>query len=266
MYWHDFFYFSKGERRALILLLCLITIAGILLIMNEKPAQTEKSAVEKTESDAVTANQSSGALSPVPDSVAGHSSASSEKPSGRSAVSRNKPKYTTDRKTTVPEKKKETVPERVERIISYSRPSSYVRTEKFEKGTLVELNTADTTILKKVPGIGSVYAKRIVGYRNLLGGYYSVMQLSEVYGVDEERYNALASWFTADTSQIIKLPVNELSQDSLRRHPYINYNQAKIITQLRRQKGKITGWENLRLLDEFKEIDIIRLQYYLSFE
>jgi DNA uptake protein ComE-like DNA-binding protein len=165
----------------------------------------------------------------------------------------------------VAENKKETVVERVTRIASSPRPS-YPRAEKFEKGVVVELNTADTVTLKKVPGIGSSYARRIVGYRNLLGGYYSVMQLSEVYGIDEERYNEFAPWFTADPSLINKLPVNQLSQDSLRRHPYIDYNQAKIITRLRRQKGKLAGWENLRLLDEFKEIDLVRLQYYLSFE
>jgi DNA uptake protein ComE-like DNA-binding protein len=274
MFWHDFFYFSKGERRALILLLCIVAIAGILLIKKDDSVQPEKPVVGQTESDTVnnvqnnTANQLSGALSPAPGSVAGRSPASSEKSSGRPATSQRKSektKYTADRTTTSPENKKETVSERVQRITSYSRPS-YVRTEKFEKGTVVELNTADTTTLKKVPGIGSAYAKRIVGYRNLLGGYYSVIQLSEVYGIDEERYNALAPWFTADTAQISKLPVNQLSQDSLRRHPYINYNQAKIITQLRRQKGKITGWENLQLLDEFKAIDVFRLQYYLSFE
>jgi DNA uptake protein ComE-like DNA-binding protein len=265
MFWRDFFYFSKGERRALILLLCVVAIAGILLIKKDESVQPEKPVVGRIESDTVnnTADRSSEALS-----VAGRSSASSEKSSGRPAVSQHKSektKYTADRTTTSPENKKETVSERVQRITSYSRPS-YVRAEKFEKGTVIELNTADTTTLKKVPGIGSVYAKRIVGYRNILGGYYSVMQLSEVYGIDEERYNALAPWFTADTAQISKLPVNQLSQDSLRRHPYINYNQAKIITQLRRQKGKLTGWENLQLLDEFKDIDIARLQYYLSFE
>ena len=62
-----------------------------------------------------------------------------------------------------------------------------------------------------------------MNYRNLLGGYYSVTQLNEVYGIDEERYNALKSWFTVDTSLVFKLDVNRLPQDSLSRHPYINY-------------------------------------------
>jgi DNA uptake protein ComE-like DNA-binding protein len=128
------------------------------------------------------------------------------------------------------------------------------------------LNSADTTLLKKIPGIGSAFAKRIVSYRNLLGGYYSITQLSEVYGIDEEKYNSLIPWFSADASLIKRLDINNLPIDSLSRHPYINYRQARVITQLRKQKGKLTGWENLKLLNEFSEIDRVRLTQYLSFE
>jgi DNA uptake protein ComE-like DNA-binding protein len=272
MSWHDFFYFSKGERQALIILLCLITVAGILLILNNKPSdQHNNSLAERTDYNAVGNMQDSVSISSV--SSAEQSFVSSGK--NQSLPPDKKLNYSPSVKKTYSAEKtpavtnndeKETVSERVKRITSYSRPSSYTRTEKFEKGTVVELNTADTTILKKVPGIGSAYAKRIISYRNILGGYYSVVQLSEVYGIDEDRYNALVSWFTADSTLISKLPVNELSQDSLRRHPYINYNQAKIITRLRQQKGKLTGWENLQLLAEFTDYDKMRLQYYLSFK
>jgi DNA uptake protein ComE-like DNA-binding protein len=268
MSWRDFFYFSKGERRALIILLCLITIAGILLILNNKPGQLNNSVAERTDYNAV---------ENVQDSVNTSSASSVERPFVSSDTNRSLPKKKLNSSTpvrmrsvdgetsAVAKNKKETISERVERITSYSRPS-YTRAEKFEKGTVVELNTADTAVLKKVPGIGSAYARRIVNYRNLLGGYYSVIQLSEVYGIDEDRYNAFASWFTADTALISKISVNELSLDSLRRHPYINYNQAKIIIQLRQRNGKLTGWENLQLLNEFADYDKIRLQHYLSFE
>ena len=103
-------------------------------------------------------------------------------------------------------------------------------------------------------------------YRNLLGGFYAVSQLREVYGIDEERYQALAPWFVADTAYLQKLKVNELPAKLLRKHPYINYHQAKVIEQLRKQKGKLSGWENLRLLEEFTEADRQRLTPYLSFE
>jgi DNA uptake protein ComE-like DNA-binding protein len=293
MSWHDFFYFSKGERRALILLLCLITVAGILLILNDKqPDQLKDSVAGTAESTFIdntrnVPDQSSDSSVKSDDYIGKRSSSDGNSKSSQSlsssesgfhsdtppnqSKSENKKvlqrqsEATSGRATDVAKSKKETVPERVKRITSSSRPS-YPRIEKFEKGVVVELNTADTTILKKIPGIGSSYARRIVGYRNLLGGYYSVTQLSEVYGIDEDRYNAFVPWFTVDPLLISKLRVNQLSLDSLRRHPYVDYNQARILTQLRRQKGKLTGWENLQLFNEFTDSDKMKLQYYLSFE
>ena len=273
MSWRDFLYFSKGERSGLIVLLCLITIAGILLIWNSKPSSTNDSDSQKSSSTEFTeqsdqqsdsknantlstSNKSSTEKSSTTDKKNEAANASTKSESGVSASNPTKPEQ---------ENKKEAVSERVQRLTSYSNPS-YSRAEKFKEGTVVELNTADTTILKKVPGIGSSFAKRIISYRNLLGGYYSVTQLSEVYGIDEEKYNAFVSWFSADHSLISTLSVNNLPQDSLRRHPYINYGQAKVIAQLKKQKGKLTGWENLQLLNEFTDTDKIRLQHYLSFE
>ena len=70
-----------------------------------------------------------------------------------------------------------------------------------------------------VPGIGSVFAKRIIKYRDLLGGFYSVEQLGEVYGIDEDRYEAMKSWFSVDPSVISHLFVNQLSAKKLASHP-----------------------------------------------
>jgi hypothetical protein len=147
-----------------------------------------------------------------------------------------------------------------------TRTASFTHTEKFRAGTVVELNTADTATLKKIPGIGSVFAGRIVKYRTLLGGFYSVAQLREVYGIDEERYLSLEGWFHADTSFIARLPVNYLPSDSLSKHPYITYRQARAIQQLCRRKGRLNGWESLRLLEEFTESDRERLSAYMSFQ
>jgi len=276
MSWRDFLYFSKGERSGLIVLLCLMTIAGILLILNNKQTSVIDTEIKNTSTGNVR-EQSYEPSTQQPSQVnnlnenekskstnISKQSSSSDKPKNRKTESESIVPSSTDLKSSS-ENKKESVSERVQRLTSFSQPS-YSRVEKFKEGTVVELNTADTTILKKVPGIGSAFAKRIVGYRTLLGGYYSVTQLSEVYGIDEEKYNALVPWFRADPSYISQLEVNSLPQDSLRRHPYINYNQAKIISQIRKQKGKISGWENLQLLNEFADEDKVRLQHYLSFE
>ena len=245
MNWRDFFYFSKGERRALIVLLCLITISWIWLLWSDKkqasPTETMHLQQSKTENRVIIGNNPP---KPLGDSV------------------QQKTPVSTPLSTVSPKSSKTRPTFRGKR----TKPTSFPRTKKFPRGTLVELNMADTTTLKKVPGIGPVFANRIVKYRNLLGGFYAVSQLREVYGIDEERYQALAPWFVADTAYLQKLKVNELPANLLRKHPYINYHQAKVIEKLRKQKGKLSGWENLRLLEEFTEADRQRLTPYLSFE
>lgn len=146
----------------------------------------------------------------------------------------------------------------------------YPRREKFPAGTVTELNTADTATLQKVPGIGSAFSRRIVGYRRLLGGYASVSQLAEVYGIDEERYESLKQWFRVDTTLIRRLPVNILPVDSLGRHPYLSYRQARLLKQCAaRLKRPLAGWQDIDAcpqFNEFPEADRLRLAPYLSFE
>jgi DNA uptake protein ComE-like DNA-binding protein len=261
MSWRDFFYFSGGERKALIILFCLITIAGILLIINNNQKATD-SDVAVVKSDTVRNAEIPANNMNVPEKkrIEKNNTYTKFKKEEKLKSVENQEKK---------ENKNESVAERTERIITTSRNASrpsYPRSEKYEEGTMVDMNTADTTILKKVPGIGSAYAKRIVKFRDLLGGFYSVNQLAEIYGMDEERFNALKTWFMADSLQIKKINVNELTMDELNKHPYIDYKQAKVIIQLRKQKGKLTSWENFQLLDEFSDIDEIRLLPYLSFE
>lgn len=241
MTWRDLLYFSKGERRALTVLLCLITTAWIiLLVTDEKPIPTASG----TDAQQV-ANRPASDTGQI----------TTPQPSLTSKTPTLKDKNSTlKRNTRYPIGKKHT---------AYT---PYPRTEKYPEGTRVELNSADTTILKKVPGIGSAFARRIVKYRNLLGGFYNINQLAEVYGIDEERYTALKPWFTTDTSHIQKLRVNLLPADSLSKHPYISYRQARTIEQLRKQKSRLSGWENLLLIEEFTVPDRERLTPYLSFE
>lgn len=241
MNWRDLLYFSKGERRALTLLLSLISISWIILLLTEnKPDYLPDKNNKVTEPIQTTQH----AVTKQPD-----------------RIKRQTP--TSGTKNNSFRKKKEFHPKEIKNT---SERRAFPKTEKYPVGTIVELNTADTTILKKVPGIGSTFARRIVKYRELLGGFYSVSQLREVYGIDEERYNAMKSWFSADVSAICRLTVNKMSLKELCRHPYINYQQARIIEQLRKQKGKLAGWENFQLLEEFTDTDKEKLMPYLSFE
>ncbi len=133
---------------------------------------------------------------------------------------------------------------------------------KYPEGTLVELNTADTTELKKIPGIGIGIARMIVGYRDKVGGFYKVEQLSEI----EYIKNELMRWFKVESPILQKVNANKASLDKLRNHPYINFYQAKVIIEYRRKRGKIKNLSQLSLYEEFTEKDLERLSHYLYFD
>lgn len=238
--WRDFLYFSKGERRALTLLLCLITIAFILLMLTDDPRGEGGEVAASFPEDTIRGTVQIDTVVNIPATEASEKTTPKQAKQSIFAVKDYKRKPTTY--------------------------PSYPQTEKYTAGTVVELNTADSLTLKKVPGIGSAFSRRIVKYRELLGGFHSVFQLSEVYGIDAERYEALKSWFIVDPSFLRRLPVNALPADSLSKHPYISYRQARAIYDLRTRKGKLSGWESLSLLEEFAEGDRERIAPYLSFE
>ncbi len=132
---------------------------------------------------------------------------------------------------------------------------------KLKSGETISLNTADTTQLKKIPGIGSGYANAIVKRRERLGGYYSAAQLLEIDGLPE---GALA-YVRVDASMVRKLKINEMTYSQLRQHPYLNYYQARDIVDYRRNHGSFKSFSQLEMLDSFTSEDIKILRHYIDF-
>lgn len=138
----------------------------------------------------------------------------------------------------------------------------WTKAVKYPEGTLVDANTADTTELKKIPGIGSGIARAIVGYRNRLGGFYTLEQLQEIKYITPE----LLRWFKLENDSVRPLDINRAGLDQLRAHPYLNFYQAKVIVEHRRKRGKITSLSQLSLYEEFTEKDLHRIAAYLRFD
>ncbi len=103
----------------------------------------------------------------------------------------------------------------------------YERLEPFIQIPKIELNGADTTTLKLLPGIGSYYAKKIASYRELLGGFYEIEQLLEIEGISIEKFDGLKEYACVDTSKIKQMDIWDKSEDSLASHPYIGVHAAK---------------------------------------
>ena len=154
----------------------------------------------------------------------------------------------------------------------YLPAATLVKEDRRERDTLrypvklqgderVVLNTADTTQLCRVPGIGPYYAREIVRHGQRLGGYVSVDQLDEISDFPQES----KKYFVIQQPNPQRLNVNRLTLQQLRRHPYINFYQAKAIVEYRRLHGPLKSLQDLRLSPDFPPEEIARLEPYVSF-
>lgn len=110
--------------------------------------------------------------------------------------------------------------------------------EREERSTLfLDLNTADSLELQFLPGIGPVFASRIVRFRDLLGGFHDISQLMDVYGFDSLRFDGVKTQVYVDTGKVKKIAVNSADYDHLRSHPFISHKLANAIVQYRKQHG-----------------------------
>ena len=135
------------------------------------------------------------------------------------------------------------------------------RPVKIDETQHIVLNTADTLQLMRVPGIGVYYAKEIIRHGQWLGGYVSVNQLDEIEGFPQDA----KKYFVIEHPSPVRLNVNRLTLQQLRRHPYINYYQAKTIVDYRRLHGPLKSLNDLRLSRDFPPEAISRLEPYVEF-
>lgn len=115
-----------------------------------------------------------------------------------------------------------------------------------------DINTADTTQLIRLKGIGSKLAARIVKFRDGLGGFISVTQYNEIFGLDSVALSELNRWAAVRTP-VQKININTASAEDIDRHPYISKRQAEIIVRYREQHGAYKSAQellNIKILDE----------------
>lgn len=297
--WKDFFYYTKSERRVILLLLAIdLLLLGIWAVMEYlRPVEVPVTLSESEEIDSFLANleeqekirkshtpknEISAVLQPFDPNTA--DSVLLRQLGLPVYIVRNILKYRAKGGVfRSPESfsriygLKEEVYQKLKPYITIAPlvSVSHVRTDtfrqlkdtipyipKYEEGTIVDLNKADTSILKRIPSIGSTLARMIVVYRQRLGGFYDVSQLQEVPHVRVE----LNKWFVVTPAGLHKIQVNSASLDKLRSHPYMDFYKAKAIMEYRRKRGKIKGLSQLSMFEEFTEKDLKRLSPYLTFE
>ena len=130
--------------------------------------------------------------------------------------------------------------------------------------TPMELNLADSALLTTLPGIGPVFAGRIIRYRTKLGGFASLDQLREVYGMTEERFLLLIPWLTADPELITPLRINFADTRTLANHPYVGRTLSRAIPDFRSAHGPFLSPAQLLENSMVDSLAFLKLVPYLS--
>ena len=234
----EFFYWQKSDRRVILAVLCVMVIALGIIFLTGGRYDNSNDLVFADSIDTFSASK--------------HHRDSSFKKSyrERTVYVRTKVVY------------RDTAYQRGHRLSDAEHDSVVAHYQpKVRQGEHIILNTADTTQLKTVPGIGPYFARKMVEYGERLGGYVSIDQLDEIenFPLEAKRYLVI------ENPSPRKLNINRLSLNELKRHPYINFYMARTITDYRRLHGPLKSLQDLRLSKDFTPEAIKRLEPYVEY-
>ena len=146
---------------------------------------------------------------------------------------------------------------------------AYPRSKTSESKRLVhaatDINTADSSALKKVYGIGEKLAVRILKYRDALGGFISMDQLKEVYRLDSAVLKSLKrDFFVGPDFKPAKLNLNSAGRQDIATHPYLSSRAADAIVAYRFQHGEFRSIEDLRRIPAMDTTMLRKVLPYLT--
>lgn len=129
---------------------------------------------------------------------------------------------------------------------------------------IIDINTADTTEFKSLYGIGSKLAARIINFRNKLGGFYSVDQVGETYGLPDSTFQKIKPQLRINAISIKKLNINTASYEELNAHPYISSKLAYLIMKYKKSNGNFTDLETIKPLIEQTQDSYDKVIHYIT--
>ena len=132
-----------------------------------------------------------------------------------------------------------------------------------KKPAIVSVNDADTSALIALPGIGSKLAARIIKFREKLGGFYTVDQIGETYGVSDSTFQKIKPYLQIGGG-VKTININQATKDQLKTHPYINWNLANAIVEYRNQHGPFSTVEELKKIVLVDDVTFEKIKPYLS--
>ncbi|MEO8721157.1 MAG: helix-hairpin-helix domain-containing protein [Ginsengibacter sp.] len=121
--------------------------------------------------------------------------------------------------------------------------TEFIKKSSFQK---VDINVADTLGYISLPGIGSKLSKRIISFREKLGGFYSIDQIAETYLLPDSTFQKIRKFLVLENKKIKKININLATVDEMKSHPYIRYYMANAVFQYRQQHGDYHSIEDIK--------------------
>lgn len=126
----------------------------------------------------------------------------------------------------------------------------------------IDINKATREEWTTIKGIGPGFSKMIISYREKLGGFYKIDQVSETYGLPDSTFQSIKPFLLIDEVNE-KIDLNTVTIDGLKAHPYLNYKQAKAVVNYRHNHGDFATVEDIVKVRVFSVEDVERIAPYL---
>jgi competence ComEA-like helix-hairpin-helix protein len=135
---------------------------------------------------------------------------------------------------------------------------------EFTKPSILDINMADTTAFIALWGIGSKLAQRIINFREKLGGFYTIEQVGETYGLSDSTFEQIRAFLNCPSPQLRMININTADPSSLAKHPYIRWPLANAIIQFREQHGVFSTVDQLLQLQVVTPEILGKIRPYLA--
>lgn len=147
-----------------------------------------------------------------------------------------------------------------------SKPKNEIQPAKtyVARYSIIDVNTADTSAFISLPGIGSKLAARIVTFRDKLGGFYSIDQIGETYGLPDSAFQKIKQYLKLDNVSVKKININTATVDEMKAHPYIKFSIANSIVAYRNEHGTFSKIEDIKKVMAVTDEIYKKIEPYLS--
>ncbi|MFK8007236.1 MAG: helix-hairpin-helix domain-containing protein [Saprospiraceae bacterium] len=156
------------------------------------------------------------------------------------------------------------IPQEKKAIAKEFKPKNdFLKTATKPTNIVIDINKSSPEDWQQLRGIGPSFSRRIIKFRDRLGGFHSIEQVGETYGLPDSSFQKIKSQLQL-SSILQKINLNQATENELKLHPYISWNQAKLICSYRKMHGNFKDVNELLQIGALKEDWLEKIKYYLK--